>query len=257
MERPTLPAPAMATRIEVLRLVVIAVAAGRPGRPRPWPARGPAPPRTPGPRPGRSCSTSGTMPLPIRNTNGTRAPVAVLDLLHGPAHPGPVDVHLHQPDRPRRVAPLRLRAGRQQPAQHLVGRPAHGGHGGDAEPLVHLGPAGVVDPGDHVLDAEGLPDHPGGEDVGVVAGGDRGEPLGLLDAGLQQHLAVEAHPRPSCRRSPGRGGGTPRHRWSITATVCPRFSRLRARVEPTRPQPMITMCTIRSLVTWALARDPQ
>jgi hypothetical protein len=30
--------------------------------------------------------------------------------------------------------------------------------------------------------------------------------------------------------------------------VCPRFSRLRARLEPTRPQPMITMCTGLSLV---------
>ena len=32
--------------------------------------------------------------------------------------------------------------------------------------------------------------------------------------------------------------------WSITATECPRASRLWARVEPTRPQPMITMCTV-------------
>src|SRR3954449_13592405 len=36
---------------------------------------------------------------------------------------------------------------------------------------------------------------------------------------------------------------------SITATVCPRFSRLRARLEPTRPQPMMTMCTLWSVVT--------
>src|SRR3989440_3669241 len=31
--------------------------------------------------------------------------------------------------------------------------------------------------------------------------------------------------------------------WSTTATACPRASRVCARVEPTRPQPMITMCT--------------
>ena len=43
---------------------------------------------------------------------------------------------------------------------------------------------------------------------------------------------------------------------SITATVWPRFSSERARVEPTRPQPMITMCTrasvgeSRSWVSW-------
>src|SRR5215216_2326492 len=38
---------------------------------------------------------------------------------------------------------------------------------------------------------------------------------------------------------------------SITATVWPRFSRLLARVDPTRPQPMITMCTPPSLVNEA------
>jgi hypothetical protein len=31
--------------------------------------------------------------------------------------------------------------------------------------------------------------------------------------------------------------------WSMTATEWPRASRTCARVEPTRPQPMITMCT--------------
>ena len=99
---------------------------------------------------------------------------------------------LHQPDRAGRVPPLRLGAGRQQPAQHLVGRPADGGDGGDAQPLVHLGAARVVDAGHHVVDVEGLAHHPGGQDVGVVAVGHGGESLGLLDAGLEQHLAVEA-----------------------------------------------------------------
>ena len=32
--------------------------------------------------------------------------------------------------------------------------------------------------------------------------------------------------------------------WSMTATECPSRSRLWASVEPTRPQPMITMCTL-------------
>ena len=35
--------------------------------------------------------------------------------------------------------------------------------------------------------------------------------------------------------------------WSMTATSCPWLSRLRARVEPTRPQPMITKCTAPTL----------
>ena len=61
-------------------------------------------------------------------------------------------------------------------------------------------------------------------------------------------------PRPGCRgRSRCRSPGGPRTSapsrrkasgfWSMTATVWPRSSRLRARVEPTRPQPMITKCT--------------
>src|SRR5215218_436054 len=41
---------------------------------------------------------------------------------------------------------------------------------------------------------------------------------------------------------------------SMTATVCPRFSRLRARLDPTRPQPMITMCTESILVSRRLER---
>ena len=101
-------------------------------------------------------------------------------------------MHLHQPDRPRRVAPLRLGAGREQPTQHLVGGPAHGGDGGDAQPLVHLGASGVVDAGHHVVHVEGLAHHPGGEDVGVVAVGDSCECLGPVDPGLGEHLAVEA-----------------------------------------------------------------
>ena len=47
--------------------------------------------------------------------------------------------------------------------------------------------------------------------------------------------------------SPAKSG--PRRRnasgfWSMTATEWPRLSRLCARVEPTRPHPMITMCTL-------------
>ena len=132
------------------------------------------------------------MPVPIRKMNGHPGLGGVLDLADAAPDPGAVDVDLHQPHRTRGVPPLRLRTGRQQPAQHLVGGPAHGGHGGNAQPFVHLGPSGVVDPGHHVVDAEGLPDHPGRQDVGVVAGGHRGERVGLFDAGLQQHFAVES-----------------------------------------------------------------
>ena len=139
---------------------VIRLGGGR-AWPRPRRAGRRRPRRRPGRRPGRPCCAWAPIPAPSRKRNGTRAPVAVLDLLDGPADPGAVDVHLHQPDRARRVAPLRLGAGRQQPAQHLVGRPAHRGHGRDAQPLVHLGAARVVDPGDHVVARRRSPGPPG------------------------------------------------------------------------------------------------
>ena len=68
-------------------------------------------------------------------------------------------------------------------AQHPVGGPPYGRDGGDAEPLVDLGPFGVVDPGHHAADAERLPGQPGRDDVGVVAAGDGGERVGPLDPG--------------------------------------------------------------------------
>jgi trk system potassium uptake protein TrkA len=46
-------------------------------------------------------------------------------------------------DRAGRVPEVGLGAGGEQPAQDLVGGPLHGGHRGDAQPLVHLGPAGI------------------------------------------------------------------------------------------------------------------
>ena len=99
---------------------------------------------------------------------------------------------LVDPDGAGGVAEVGLGAGGEQPTEHLVGGPLHGGDGGDAEPLVDLGAARVVDPGHDGLDAEGLPGHPRGDDVGVVAAADRGERVGPLDAGLGQHVLVEA-----------------------------------------------------------------
>ena len=165
------PAPAMATRIScssgpaamaAFDRVGLAVGAspGARGRRPGGPCRaGPACPRRAGSgtRPGRRCprarSACGRSSSPGASTTSIRIAAG-------------------------RVAPLRLGALGQQPAQHLVGRPAHGGDGGDAQPLVDLGAARVVDPGHHVVDAERLAGHPGGDDVGVVAAADRGEGLG-------------------------------------------------------------------------------
>ena len=104
-----------------------------------------------------------------------RAPAASLELDQPAADPGRVVRDLGERDVPGGVAPLGVRALGQQPAQHLVGGPLDGGDRRDAEPLVDLGPPGVVDPGDDVLDAEGLAGDPGGDDVGVVAAADGGE----------------------------------------------------------------------------------
>ena len=73
--------------------------------------------------------------------------------LHGAlADPGLGDRHLVDADRAGRVAEVGLGAGGQQPAQHLVGGPLHRRDGGDAEPLVDLGAARVVDAGHDLLD---------------------------------------------------------------------------------------------------------
>jgi len=59
---------------------------------------------------------------------------------------------------------------------------------------VDLGPPGVVDPGDHVRHAERLARDPGGEDVRVVAAAHRRERVGVVDAGLDERVPVEADP---------------------------------------------------------------
>src|SRR6478735_5578532 len=51
---------------------------------------------------------------------------------------------------------------------------------------------GVVDAGDDLLETEGLPRDARRDDVGVVTARDRGEGVGAADAGLLQHLLVEA-----------------------------------------------------------------
>jgi hypothetical protein len=91
------------------------------------------------------------------------------------------------------VDPLGVGAVGHDPLQHPLGGPLDGGDGGDAEAFEDLGPAGVVDAGDHALHAERLPGHPGHEDVGVVAVGHRRQGAGLLDAGLGEPVPVEAH----------------------------------------------------------------
>ena len=132
------------------------------------------------------------MPSPSRSIQAIRLRGLLLEVDGAVADPGLGDRDLVDPDRAGRVAEVGLGAGRQQPAQHLVGGPLHRGDGGDAEPLVDLGAAGVVDAGDDLLDAERLAGDTRGDDVGVVAAGDGREGVGAPDAGLLQDRLVEA-----------------------------------------------------------------
>ena len=83
---------------------------------------------------------------------------------------------------------------RQDAAHHLVGRLTYGGHGGDAQALVDVGPPRVIDPGDDVVHAEALPGYPRSHDVGVVPVGHGDEGVGLVDARLLQGVAVVTDP---------------------------------------------------------------
>ena len=201
IERPTLPAPAMTTRMLVVLRVSGGQCVGRCGAACRGCARRGA--RSVA-RAGQvdevalledACRRWGGSPSPSRVRYAARPPVASSRSRDAPADPGRVDGHLGDDDVARRVDELGHVALGEQPAQHLVGRPPHRGDGGDAEPLVDLGAAGVVDAGDDVLDAERLAGHPGREDVGVVAAGDGGEGVGVVDAGLVAGCPGRSRPR--------------------------------------------------------------
>ena len=177
----------------------------------------------------------------------------VLDLVDRAADPGAVDVDLHQPHRARRVAPLRLGAGRQQPAEHLVGGPAHRGHGGDARAArrPRRGPGrrsgrprcrrrrSPAPPGrTRMLELSPLETaaKPSACSMPASSSTSRSKPTPLMvlpaKSGPSRRNASTLdvdHRDGVARASPGSGPG-----WS-----------------PTRPQPMITMCTIASLVAAA------
>ena len=57
---------------------------------------------------------------------------------------------VEQREPPAGVGPVRRRLLGEQAPPYLVDGPRHRGHGGDAQPLVDLGPAGVVDAGHHM-----------------------------------------------------------------------------------------------------------
>src|ERR671919_2506211 len=102
---------------------------------------------------------------------------------------GKLDLEMEQEPAGQRVAHRLLPV--EQEVLHLLGGPPHAGHGGDVELLVDVGPAGIVDPGDHLRYLEVLAGHPGRDDVRVVAVRHGDERVGLPDPRLLQDLPVE------------------------------------------------------------------
>src|SRR5205085_857890 len=99
----------------------------------------------------------------------------------------------HPEQVPSAQALVHLLARVEQHQDDLLGGPLHAGHRRDVEPLVDLRPPGIVDPSDDGGHVVVLAGHAGGQDVGVVAGRDGDEGVGLLDPRLLEGLAVEAH----------------------------------------------------------------
>ena len=166
------------------------------------------------------------------------------EVAQGLAGPGLGQDALDQDEMARGVGPFADHRFGQQPVHHLVDGPRHGGHGGDAEALVDLGPPGVVDPGHHVGDAVVLPGDPGRQDVRVVSAGHRGQGARVRGPGPVEVVAVEARAHDRGSRPVGgkatEGTGhlvDDRHACGLARPAAT------ARPEPTRPHPTMTTCT--------------
>lgn len=115
-----------------------------------------------------------------------------LDVGDGMSVPTRMRRHLGQEHLTARIAVLLEATLWQQATHDLSRRPRHGGDSGNAEALVDLGAARVIDAGDHVLDAVGLASDASREDVGVVSATYRRESVGALDPRILESFAIEA-----------------------------------------------------------------
>ena len=82
-------------------------------------------------------------------------------------------------------------SGWRDEVQQTGAGPGDRGDRGDAEAAVDLGAARVVDAGDDPRHAVVLLGVAGGDDVAVVARGDRREAVGVADAGFLHDVAIE------------------------------------------------------------------
>lgn len=111
-----------------------------------------------------------------------------------PPHPSSVERGLNQRNHASGVSPKLDIFPWAQGAEYLVRGPAHSRDSGDTKAFIYLRPAGVIDPSDHSLHAEGFPSNPCGDDVGIIAMTHRGERISLSNAGGYQHSAIETVP---------------------------------------------------------------
>ena len=183
MKSPTLPAPAIATRISLLLRPRCGPAARR------WRSTSDTNTSTSPSWPTMSVVTICAFPKRVTAVSQKR-PGRLSSASFLPTALGGIWRSM-SPTLTGGVDPVAARLGREQAAQHLVGGPRDGRDGRDAEPLVDQRAPRVVDAGDDVLDAVGLAGDPGAQDVGVVAARDRRERLGLGDAGRLEVVAVE------------------------------------------------------------------
>src|SRR5580704_10208045 len=111
------------------------------------------------------------------------------------AGPGVGERAVRQGESTRRVRPVIGVLLGQEPSADLVDGPRHRGHGRDAQALVDLGPARIVDPGHHIGDEIRLAGDAHRHDVGVVPAGHRGQRVGSHRAGPLQVIPVETRSR--------------------------------------------------------------
>ena len=178
----------------------------------------------------------------MRVTATMRAPVCCSRFGETLATPGDGQHALDKTDRSGRVGPLRDGAGREELADHLLGRPGDRRDRRNAEPLIDLGTARIVDTGHDRRDLVGLPCDARGEDVRVVAARYRRERAFRRQLHRERSRSKPAPttsipPQPVGRRRNAEGF------LSMTPTVWPIANEPRAaRRAPTRPQPTMTTC---------------
>ena len=138
------------------------------------------------------CRGVGRKPLPPRETPAIRiVPVDVERVAGLPTRCAGTGTRTRRSSPPPRLSRTSLSVV-QEHQLDLLDPPRRGRHRRDVEPSVDLRAARIEDPRDDLGHVVVLQRHSRRHDVGVVAAGDRDERVGLADAGLFEHVAIEA-----------------------------------------------------------------